>query len=136
MYRERGRNCISIVGNEHIVIQNCIVSFSSSWANVLHSFYFSLSATTVDNTAPVISNCPSDISLSVGSGVTSVPVSWTEPSAVDDTSAVTVTQTASPGDSFGLGTTQVAYTYSDASGNVAVCSFTITLTGMQVVLCL
>ena len=85
----------------------------------------------MDNTAPVISNCPSDISLSVGSGVTSVPVSWTEPSAVDDTSAVTVTQTASSGDSFGLGTTQVVYTFSDDSGNVAICSFVVTLTGMQ-----
>ena len=60
-----------------------------------------------------------------------MPVSWTEPSAVDDTSAVTVTQTASPGDSFGLGTSQVAYTFSDASGNVAVCSFFITLTGKR-----
>ena len=58
-----------------------------------------------------------------------MPVTWTEPSAVDETSAVTSTQTASPGDAFNLGTTQVVYTFSDASGNVAICSFTITLTG-------
>ena len=82
----------------------------------------------VDNTDPVISNCPSDISLSVGSGVTSVPVTWTEPSAVDETSDVALTQSHVPGANFALGSTLVTYTFSDAAGNSAICAFLVSIT--------
>ncbi|XP_071489593.1 uncharacterized protein [Diadema antillarum] len=117
-------------GNSFGLGQTTVVyTFSDAAGNVaICAFDVIISATTVDNTAPVISNCPSDISLTVGTGVTSVPVTWTEPSAVDETSAVTVTRSSVPGDSFGLGTTTVLYTFTDASENTAVCSFDITIT--------
>ncbi|XP_071505207.1 hyalin-like [Diadema antillarum] len=107
-----------------------VYTFSDAAGNVaVCAFDISISATTVDTTAPVISNCPSDISLTVGAGVTSIPLSWTEPSAVDETSAVTVTQTHAPGNSFGLGQTTVVYTFSDAAGNVAICAFDVIISG-------
>ena len=83
----------------------------------------------VDNTDPVVSNCPESIFLTVGAGVNSVPVVWTEPTAVDETSAVTVSQSALPGNNFNIGPTVVSYTFTDAAGNDAFCIFTVTITG-------
>ena len=64
----------------------------------------------------------------VGSG--DVSVTWTEPTATDDSGSVGLTQTASPGDTFPFGTTEVAYTFSDLTGNSAVCSFNVIVSGM------
>ena len=58
-----------------------------------------------------------------------MPVSWTEPNAVDETSAVTVSQSHSPGDAFALGSTLVTYTFSDAAGNDAICPFLVSIAG-------
>ena len=58
-----------------------------------------------DNIAPVISDCPSDIFENVATGVSSVQVSWTEPTALDGEGQVTVVSTASPGAVFSLGIT-------------------------------
>lgn len=78
----------------------------------------------------MISDCPNDITLNVPVGVTSVPLTWNEPTAIDETSAVTVTRTAAPGTSFAAGTsTDVIYTFTDASGNADECTFTVTLFG-------
>ena len=58
-----------------------------------------------------------------------MPVTWTEPTAVDETSAVSVSQTSSPGNAFGLGTTVVTYTFTDDAGNSAICAFAVTILG-------
>ncbi|XP_041454283.1 mucin-3A-like isoform X39 [Lytechinus variegatus] len=108
-------------------------TFTDSSGNFAVCLFIVTVQASVDNTIPVVSNCPNPITLNVGAGVTSVPVVWTEPTAVDETSAVTVSQTASPGDSFGLGENLVSYTFTDAAGNNAFCIFTITITGQTVV---
>ncbi len=57
----------------------------------------------------------------------SVPVNWNEPTAVDNSGGQpTVTSTHQPGQNFPLGPTSVTYTFTDSSGNQAMCSFTIT----------
>ncbi len=81
---------------------------------------------TNDIVAPVFSNCPANISL-VTTGNTAV-ATWTAPTATDNCSTPTVTSTHTSGTTFIIGTTTVSYTATDAKGNKATCSFTITVT--------
>ena len=81
----------------------------------------------IDPTAPIISNCPQSTQYTIPIGTTSRVVTWTEPTATDDSGlAPTVIQSHQPGSSFPVGTTQVMYTFRDAVGNEAICSFEIT----------
>jgi gliding motility-associated-like protein len=81
--------------------------------------------TVVDNTNPVITGCPSNITVSANSSCTAT-ATWTIPQATDNCS-VTLTTTHSPGSSFALGTTQVRYTATDGAGNLATCIFNVTV---------
>ena len=58
---------------------------------------------------------------------------WQVPTATDD-SGVTPNRDAShnPGQSFPIGTTEVTYTFTDGSGNAAICFFNVVIsrTGM------
>jgi Ricin-type beta-trefoil lectin domain-like/HYR domain/Secretion system C-terminal sorting domain len=81
-----------------------------------------------DATPPTII-CPANINLTTTG--TCANASWTAPSATDNCpGAVTVTQTAGPasGSCVAVGTTTVTYKATDAKGNMASCSFTITVT--------
>ena len=78
--------------------------------------------------APAIANCPQSFSQDVPLGSVSTPVTWTEPTATDNSGLVpTVTGSHQPGDNFPVGTTQVTYTVSDMAGNQAQCSFSVTI---------
>ena len=80
-----------------------------------------------DSNPPIVSNCPEPSDYTVPFGTTSRVVTWTEPTATDDSGMEpAVTQTHLPGDSFPVGTTQVVYTFMDRAGNIAMCSFAIT----------
>ena len=60
-------------------------------------------------------------------GTTSRVVTWIEPTAVDNSGGQpTVIRSHQPGSTFPVGTTQVTYTFRDAVGNEATCSFEIT----------
>lgn len=86
--------------------------------------------TVMDNAAPVISNCPANITVQTGAGNTACnqTATWTEPTATDGCgSAVTVQQTHRPGDRFPVGATTVTYTFTDAGGNSSTCSFVVTV---------
>ena len=91
--------------------------------------WFSL-ASNLDNTDPVIVGCPSDIEVDAVVGSSDVSVVWTEPSATDDSGSVSSTRSANPGDNFPFGSTEVEYTFSDPSGNMATCSFNVIVSGM------
>ena len=56
-------------------------------------------------------------------------VSWTAPTATDNSGTQTLTSDYNPGDSFPIGTTTVTYTSTDAAGNTATCSFDVIVTG-------
>ena len=81
-----------------------------------------------DNSAPVISGCPSNISLTTeGRTTCDQIVIWVPPTALDNcTENLIVTSDHNPGDVFPVGTTTVTYTFSDGS-NVSTCSFTVTV---------
>ena len=82
-----------------------------------------------DAFSPVISNCPSDLTVYVANGVSSSVVSWTEPTATDNLGAVRSFQTSAPGATFGVGTTTVTYTFEDTVPNQSTCSFDVSVVG-------
>ncbi|MCK4342298.1 MAG: HYR domain-containing protein [Phycisphaerae bacterium] len=85
--------------------------------------------TVIDAEAPVISGCPSDITVNNDPGLCSAVVTWTPPTAWDNCDgALTPTGTHNPGDVFPVGVTTVTYTVSDSAGNPAIpCVFTVTV---------
>jgi hypothetical protein len=87
-----------------------------------------------DMTPPTINNCPGNITTSAAFNACTKVVTWTPPTAFDNCSGVTLVQTSSPagygiGSAFPIGTTTITYTATDASGNVTICIFTVTVTG-------
>ena len=68
--------------------------------------------------------------MNTDSGLPNATVSWTPPTASDDSGeAVTLTSDYSPGDAFSIGTTTVTYTATDAFGNTATSSFNVVVIG-------
>ncbi|NOU39331.1 MAG: HYR domain-containing protein, partial [Ferruginibacter sp.] len=94
----------------------------------------SFTVTVIDNTAPVITGCPANISVTTGLGRTTCDqtATWIEPTATDNCTAsgsLVRTRSHAPGSIFPVGTTTVTYTFADAAGNVSLaCSFTVTVT--------
>ena len=82
----------------------------------------------VDTTPPVVS-CPADITVTVELGTPSVAVNFPDATATDNSGVVFLeSRTSDPGDEFLIGPNDVTYTFTDASGNSASCTFTITVT--------
>ncbi len=75
--------------------------------------------------------CPSDFTITMPGGNTSIAATWATPTATSDcpTGITNLTQTSGPsnGALFSLGTTTVAYEATDDCGNVETCSFDITV---------
>jgi gliding motility-associated-like protein len=84
--------------------------------------------TVLDSVKPIIANCPSNISVFNDAGQCGASVTWVSPTATDNCGTVTTISTHNSGDFFALGTTQVGYTFTDASGNSVTCNFTVTVT--------
>ncbi|HYF68906.1 MAG TPA: HYR domain-containing protein [Ohtaekwangia sp.] len=77
-----------------------------------------------DKTAPVITACPSDITVSANA-LCKASVTWTPPTATDNCTTVTLTSTHNSGHQFSVGTTVVSYTATDAVGNKSTCTFNV-----------
>ena len=77
-----------------------------------------------DHEDPVIASCPTDLEAFADPG-TNVSVSWTPPTATDNSLSVDLTSNYQPGQEFENGTYIVEYTAVDKSGNTMICSFTI-----------
>ncbi|HEY0742921.1 MAG TPA: HYR domain-containing protein [Chryseosolibacter sp.] len=90
----------------------------------------SFTVSVVDDTAPVFTNCPTDLIVSAGSSC-AAPATWTAPS-VSDCSDVITTSTHSPGDIFPVGSTVVTYIAKDLNGKIATCSFTVVVQDQRV----
>ncbi|MEI6574705.1 MAG: HYR domain-containing protein [Bacteroidota bacterium] len=116
------------------------VTWTAKDAN-LNSSTCSYTVTIADNIAPVIAACPSNQTIQLGSAVctyTHAGTAW-DVTATDNcagtityafamSGATTSTGTnAIAGKVFNKGVTTVLWTVTDASGNTAVCSFTVTV---------
>jgi hypothetical protein len=84
----------------------------------------------IDNIPPVFLNCPDDVTLNNDPGKCGAAVWWLAPVATDDCD-VTVVQTEgpAPGSYFEISDSPytIVYEATDASGNVTICSWTITI---------
>ena len=89
-----------------------------------------LTVTVLDTIKPVIAGLPANISVNASSatGTCGANVSWTPPTVSDNCLGAVLTSSHAPGSFFGLGTTTVTYTATDASNNVRTGSFTVTVT--------
>ncbi len=81
-----------------------------------------------DNQDPTIA-CPANVTMSTETGVSYAVVNFENATATDNCD-VSVEQTAglASGSQFPIGVSTVTFTATDASGNTAECSFTITIT--------
>jgi hypothetical protein len=84
-----------------------------------------------DQTPPVLSACPGNINVGNTPNACGANVSWTPPTASDNCGTVVLTTNHNPGAFFGIGQTNVVYTATDASGNTAVCTFSIRVNDTQ-----
>ncbi|MBI1286578.1 MAG: HYR domain-containing protein [Flavobacteriales bacterium] len=87
----------------------------------------SFQVTVTDETNPHIT-CPSNMSVNASSSCVG-SATWSTPTATDNCSILSVTQTAGPnqGANFPLGVSTVTYRATDVNGNTADCSFTVSV---------
>lgn len=112
-----------------LYIQPVVYSMPSSsyWSCQSNLTIYSAILHIVDSIPPVIA-CTNDLSQTVNTGVTGTTVTWTEPTATDNSGIVSLTsRTHAPGSFFPVGTTQVTYTFTDGAGNSASCTFSVTV---------
>jgi len=83
--------------------------------------------TVEDNEAPVVLECPSNITVSTDPGACNAAVTWNPPTAVDNCSSIISGSTHTPGALFPIGTTTVLYGILDGEGNGTTCVFTVTV---------
>ena len=81
----------------------------------------------LDNEDPVISDIPGTVTVDATSN--EAQVTWTEPSAFDNSGIYTLTSDYAPGSFFQLGVTEVTYTATDPSSNTATAAFNIIVQG-------
>ncbi|MCF8416530.1 MAG: HYR domain-containing protein [Crocinitomicaceae bacterium] len=79
-----------------------------------------------DNQAPIISGCPSNITVGTDNGDCGAIVNWSVPTFTDNCGAL-ISSNYDSGDFFATGTTTVIYTVTDGAGNISICSFTVTV---------
>jgi hypothetical protein len=92
-----------------------------------NTYSCNFTVTVIDDQFPVLTGCPSDITVASGAGTCDVAVNWISPTANDNCPGVQVTTTNAPGSLFGPGTTVVTYQATDNSGNITACSFNVTV---------
>uniref|UniRef100_UPI00248FCC6E HYR domain-containing protein n=1 Tax=Aquimarina aggregata TaxID=1642818 RepID=UPI00248FCC6E len=132
-----GSSSIQTSGNSNgsfFPIGDTVVTYTATDTSG-NSINGSFTITINDTQAPIIQNCPSNISKPSNLGICSTMVSWTEPSATDNCSNsgnIVWTKSHSPGDTFPVGTTTVTYIATDEAGNNSLtCSFDILVEDLE-----
>ncbi len=97
-------------------------SIKDNLGNASEAFF---NVTVSDNTPPVFSGCPADITVSSSTSCRAI-VNWTEPTVNDNCGGLIIpTSNFKPGDTFESGTTEVIYTVNDNAGNKSTCKFKV-----------
>ena len=79
----------------------------------------------VDDEDPTITSAPANVRVTLPPGASSGAVTYTVPSAADNSGTVTVSCTPASGSTFATGTTTVTCTATDPSGNTATATFQV-----------
>ncbi|MBK9962418.1 MAG: HYR domain-containing protein [Saprospiraceae bacterium] len=80
-----------------------------------------------DDQAPIISDCPVDITIDPNYNCEAFPT-WVIPPAFDNCTLASINGTHRPGEIMPSGKTTVVYTATDACGLTSTCSFVVTVT--------
>tara|TARA_R110002012_G_scaffold99980_2_gene238467 strand:+ start:157461 stop:161270 length:3810 start_codon:yes stop_codon:yes gene_type:complete len=80
----------------------------------------------IDQSPPIITNCPDDISISASDDCEAI-VDWEIPTALDNCTEVSANSNFEPGTVFPIGITTVEYEFTDEYGNRSLCSFMVTV---------
>src|SRR5262249_30095491 len=92
----------------------------------------SFTVTVNDNQPPTLTACPANITKSTDPNLCTAVATFSAPTATDNCPGVgAVTCTPASGFAFPKGVTTVTCSVSDASGNPASCSFTVTVNDTQ-----
>ena len=83
----------------------------------------------IDAESPVLINTPSRLVVDTDVGLATAEVSWVVPNVTDNSGYFTMIASHDPYSTFGIGITNVTYKAVDASGNMALYSFTVTVEG-------
>lgn len=123
-------NCAIVITKSHspgsaFALGQTVVTYTATDASGNRSTC-SFKVTVTDTSAPVLQNCPTDLSVTMDGGTCSKAVTWTPPTATDNCT-VGLTSNFPPGYAFPEGTSKVFYTASDGSGNTSTCSFNVTV---------
>lgn len=86
-----------------------------------------------DNEAPVISSCPSNITVAANNTGCTAVVNWADPTVTDNCSGASLVSNYNSGSVFPLGTTTVTYTATDGNGNSANCTFDVTVSALELI---
>jgi hypothetical protein len=86
----------------------------------------SFDVTVLDAEDPIIV-CPADMTIHLDPGACRITLSYEPVSATDNCAVVDTVMTPLSGSDFEIGTTTVTMTISDAAGNTATCSYTVTV---------
>ena len=87
--------------------------------------YFNVTINDVE--LPILTGCPNDIIVSSDNGQCDASVFWQPITPSDNCPGVSLVSSHISGQTFPLGTTEVTYIATDASGNTAQCSFNVTV---------
>ena len=82
-----------------------------------------------DSTLPTFSNCPNNMTFS-----TPEDVFWIAPTVSDNCGISSLIANYNPNSTFPIGATEVIYTALDECGNIATCSFNVTVEGNGLIL--
>ncbi len=82
-----------------------------------------------DNEYPVITGIPANITQNTDPELPTAVVKWTEPTASDNSGAVTFTSSHVSGETFPIGVTIVTYIAVDDDSNMIMESFAIVIEG-------
>ena len=89
----------------------------------------------VDSNAPIV-NCIEDVISEIGFNIGGTVVSWTEPTATDNSGVVNLaSRSRAPGSFFVVGNSEVTYVFVDGNGNRASCTFTVSVLEGKITIC-
>ena len=101
--------------------------FNVFWSS---NYYLLSMFAPTDNIPPTFNFCNTTaIFQSTDANLPTATVTWSEPTATDNSGQVTVSSNYGPGDSLPVGNTTVQYVATDSAGNNDTCSFEVIITG-------
>ena len=128
-FREPVRNSLRVYVNK-LIVTILVFAVLRLWFLLpcIFSYFLLQWQIKVDNQPPQINGCPRNIEETTELGTSTKIVTWTEPTATDNSGTPSRTRSHQPGAAYTLGVTNVRYTFTDTFNNVATCTFTVTLT--------